>query len=125
MLRGIGRDFEPVHNYRVTLLFNRLLGPDWRAAGLGGLGTDPIVSRFAGPAGEHSLVALNRSGEAKEFQIDVGIANRTYSAAAWNHNADGQLGRREPSVTSSDRKIATVTVPPSSLTALSTSPLGF
>jgi hypothetical protein len=125
MLRGIGRDFEPVHNYRVTLLFNRLLGPNRRAAGLGGLGTDTIVSRFAGPAGDHSLVALNRSGEAKELQIDVGIANRTYAVAAWNHNGDGQLGQHEPSVSSSDRKIATVTVPPSSLTALSTTPLGF
>jgi hypothetical protein len=122
MLCGIGKAFAPTPNYQVTLLFNRVVGRNWKAAKVA-VSADTLASTFAGPGGHHSLVVLNRGREANEVSVDRLEPGRQYRAVAWNEAGDGRLGRL-PQVTADGSGIVPLTVPPSALVALSTRPLG-
>ena len=123
MLCGIGKAFAPLPNYQVTLLFNRLVGRNWKAAQLG-VAADTLVSTFAGPAaaGHHSLVVLNRGRESNDVRVDRLVPGVQYRAVGWNHEGDGRA-ERLPQVTADGSGVVTVTVPPSALVALSTRPI--
>ena len=86
MLCGIGKAFAPTPNYDVTLLFNRLVGRNWKAAQLA-VTADTLASTFTGPGGQHSLVVLNRGRETNDVRVDRLEPGLQYRAAGWNHGA--------------------------------------
>jgi hypothetical protein len=122
MLCGIGKAFAATPNYRVTLLFNRLVGRNWKAAQLAVAG-DTLASTFAGPKDQHALVVLNRGREANDVSVDRLVPGGRYRAVGWNHDDDGAL-RSLAAVTADGSGVVAVTVPPSALVALSTRPFG-
>jgi hypothetical protein len=122
LLCGAAKEFSQSPTYRVTLLFNRLTSPGWRAAGFG-RGSDTLVSVFAGPAGEQSAVALNRGGDPVTIEIDSLKPNGSYFAAVWNRDGQGLISNL-PRLAAAGTGLMKVNVPPSGLVALSTRNLG-
>jgi hypothetical protein len=119
---GAAKQFSQSPTYFMTLLFNRLTSPGWKAAGLG-RAADTLVSVFSGPDGEQSAVVLNRRDEPATVEIEKLEPNGTYSAAVWNRNGKGAINNLER-VTADSDGTTTVNVPPSGLVALSTRSLG-
>jgi hypothetical protein len=122
MISGAGKQFSPTPTYRVTLLFNRLIEPGWKAAGLA-RGPGALVSVFAGPAGEQSAVALNRDDQPKVVQINGLKRDSSYFAAAWNRDGEGTINTLAR-VSTGSNGVARVNVPGSGLVALSTRSMG-
>jgi hypothetical protein len=122
LICGAAKQFSPTPTYRVALLFSRLTRPGWKAAGLG-RATDSLVSVFAGPAGEQSVAALNRSAEPQTVQIDGLKKGGSFFAAVWNRGGNGAINNL-PRVNADANGIARVNVPASGLVALSTRSLG-
>jgi hypothetical protein len=121
MICGARKRFADTPTYRMTVLFNRLVGDNWKADGLG-RGEHTLVSVFKGPTGGQSAVVLNRGAELNAVTIDRLKKNATYFAAVWNRAGDGVIHSRKR-VTTGPNGIAKVNVPPSGLVALSTRPL--
>jgi hypothetical protein len=122
LLCGAAKEFSQSPTYRVTLLFNRLTSPGWKAAGLGRAG-DTLVGVFSGPDGEQSAVALNRGDEPVTVEIDRLTANGSFFAAVWNRDGNGAINNLER-VTAAANGVTRVNVPRSGLVALSTRNLG-
>jgi hypothetical protein len=118
LICGAGKQFSPTPTYRVTLLFSRLVRPGWKAAGLG-RAPDTLVSVFAGPAGEQSVAALNRSDDPQSVRIEGLAKGGSFFAAVWNRAGDGAINNL-PRVTADQEGVAKVNVPASGLVALST-----
>lgn len=114
-------------SYFVTWLFNHLADPGWRAAGLWRSDDKlALVSRFAAPKGvNHSLVALNRAAAPVELHIPDLKSHFPYFAAIWNRHGDPKPGsiHQLKRVPSNDGGVATVTVRPHEMLALSTRPI--
>jgi hypothetical protein len=119
MISGVGKNFAPAHTFRVTKLFNRTVGRNWKATKIG-TAADTLVSVFGGQAsGRQSLLALNRGKETNQLKISKLLPSRRYFAAAWNQGGDGAITQLNP-VTSDENGVVNVAVPPSGLVALST-----
>lgn len=124
LLCGIGRNFDATHNYRVTSLFNKIAGKGSKAAAFG-KGGDVLVSVFALPNGQQSVVVLNRGGRAANLQLTGRrlIPNRSYNRATWNEHGDGHVVTQLPKLAADGNGNTTLTVARQSLVALSTRPL--
>ena len=124
MICGVGRNFDPTPNYRVTALFNKIAGKGSRAAAFG-KGGNILVSVFALPNGQQSAVVLNRGTRPANLQLTGKrlIPNRSYNHASWNQNGDGLVNTQLPKIAADREGNATITVPRLSLVALSTRPL--
>jgi hypothetical protein len=118
MIDAPGKGFDRKATYRVTRLFSHVVDRGWRAAGLGQVG-EVLVSAFAGPRGEHSVVTLNRGREAAQVRVEGLRAGARYSAVLWNRDRDGQLHPLAP-VAADAQGGASVDVPSLGIVALST-----
>jgi hypothetical protein len=107
--------------YRVTRLFNHLVGRGWKATGLG---FDPshsvVASRFAGE-GQQSIVIVNRSDRDLQVVVRGLKPGASYFAADWNRNGSA-ANQKLPPVNANSQKpaAATVTVPKHGVVSLST-----
>ena len=124
MIDTPGNDFARSPTYRVQRLFNHLIGPRWKAAGLNqgwrpGLST--LVAAFAGPGGDQSVVALNRDDSRRAVRIEGLKPGASYFRTLWNKNGKGGL-HDEGQIPADDSGGATVNVPATGLVALSTRP---
>lgn len=117
-------DFERSPVYRVTRLFNHLIGTGWAAAGLGRDDRAGVLSsRFAAPNGsDESVVVLNRGARPQDVRVQGLKAQRQYFAADWNRDGEGTLQPLSP-VTADAGGAATVSVPRHGVVGLSTRPL--
>ena len=110
--------------YRVTRLFNHLIGPGWKAAGIGRDPSRTLLACKFSDGNQESVVVLNRGPKPQQVLVE-GLKSRTpYFAAVWNR--DGTGAPAEPlaaPVTSSVAREATVDVPSRGVVALSTRPL--
>jgi hypothetical protein len=120
MVDAPAAEFKRTPTYRITRLFNHLIGPGWKAAGLGrGAGGTLLASRFAGPNQQESVVVLNRGVRAQQVRVEGLKSQTTYVAVVWNQNGDPTL-QPLPKVVADARGAATITVPQHGLVALST-----
>ena len=122
-------NFRPVSpTYFVTWLFNHLVDPGWKAAGVwrsGDKDEHVLVAKFAAPeGGNHSLVALNR-GSATTLRLAGLKKHFNYFSAVWNREGDTKPGsiRGQKPVPSDAEGNATVVVRRNELVALSTRPI--
>jgi hypothetical protein len=122
LMCGAAKQFSPTPTYFVTLLFGRLVGPGWKAAGLG-RADEALVSVFSGPAGEQSVAALNRLDEMQTLQIEGLEPNGSFFGAVWNRGGKGAINNLKR-LNADSSGIATVNVPASGFVALSTRALG-
>ena len=117
-------DFERSPVYRVTRLFNHLIGTGWAAAGLGRDDRAGVLSSRFSNGSQDSVAILNRGTDARQVVVE-GVKPRTpYFVAVWNR--DGTGGPAEPlaaPITSTAAREATVDVPKNGVVAISTRPL--
>lgn len=114
--------FTRFPTYRVTRLFNHLVGPGWTAAGFGRAAAAGVLgSRFAGPQGAESVVVLN-NGPGQEVRIEGLTKSRRYATADWNADGKGTVRKLGPA-TADAAGTASITVPRHGLVALSSRPL--
>jgi hypothetical protein len=114
--------FDRSPTYRVTRLFNHLVGQDWKADGFGKSGDGTILaSRFKGPAHE-SVAVLNRGSEARQVVVD-GLRPQKYFAADWNQDKKGGPAKERTEPLVPNAHALTLTVPANGIVALSTRPL--
>src|SRR5262245_1967251 len=118
--RGPHGAFHQWPTCEVTRLFNALIGPDWKAAGLGDTTDDAVLAgAFEGPRGGHSLALLNRGRARREVRVEGLRPRRSYTVAIWSADRKGSI-RRPARVVADAAGAATLTVPARGLTALST-----
>jgi hypothetical protein len=113
--------FERSPVYRVTRLFNHLIGTGWTA---GGLGRDDragvLSSRFAAPNGSaESVVVLNKGAQRQDVRVQGLKPKQRYFGANWNRDGKGTIQTLSP-VTADAGGFVTVSVPSRGLVALST-----
>jgi hypothetical protein len=110
--------------YRVTRLFDHVVGRGWKAAGLGRVGAAIIASRFTAPdESDESLLVLNNAAQARSLKIEGLLESHRYFVVDWNRDGRGLLDPRAQ-IQSDATGAATVTVPGHGLAALSTRPPG-
>lgn len=107
--------------YRVTRLFNHIVPPGWKAAGLGrAAGVGVIASKFEAPNQRQEAVAvLNNSAQKRQVRLEGLKPHRNYFRVAWNQDGKGTLAAL-PRIASDAGGAATLNVPPRGLVALST-----
>jgi len=110
--------------YRVTRLFNHLVEPGWKAAGLGRDASRTVLASKFSNGNQESVAILNRGTDARQVVVE-GVKPRTpYFVAVWNR--DGTGGPAEllaAPITSTAAREATVDVPKNGVVAISTRPL--
>jgi hypothetical protein len=113
--------FERSPVYRVTRLFNHLIGTGWSAAGLGRDDRAGVLSsRFAAPNGsDESVVVLNRDAQRQDVRVQGLKAQRRYFGANWNRDGKGTVQTLSPVIADAGGAV-TVSVPSHGLVALST-----
>lgn len=118
------KGFARTPAYRMTRLFNDLVGPDWRADGLARSDDRLLLaSRFSGPGRrDESVVVLNRDRRARKVRVEGLPRGRRFEQAVWNRDGNGSVRRPGP-VTANTSGALTVAVPPRGLVALSTRPV--
>jgi hypothetical protein len=118
------RPFGRSPTYRVTRLFNHLVEPGWKAAGLGRDASRTVLASRFSNGSQDSVAILNRGTDARQVVVE-GVKPRTpYFVAVWNR--DGTGGPAEPlaaPITSTAAREATVDVPKNGVVAISTRPL--
>ena len=126
MIGSPQQQFERTPVYRVTRLFNHLVGFGWRPAGLGrGPGANVLVSKFASPDGAHdSVVVLNNGSQRQDVRVEGLSKSRRYFGADWNRDGKGTNNPLGGPVTTDAAGAALVHVPPHGAVGLSTRPLG-
>jgi len=105
--------------YRVTRLFNHVVPPGWKAAGLG-RSAGVIASKFEGPnQRQEAVVVLNNSAQPRQVRVEGLKPRRNYFRVAWNQDGKGTLATL-PRIASDPGGAATLNVPPRGLVTLST-----
>ena len=122
MIGGPSEQFSRSPLYRVTRLFNHVVPPEWKPAGLGrAAGVGVIASKFEAPNGrQETVVVLNNSAHRREVRLEGLKPGRSYFRVAWNQDGDGKLTSKPRRIASDDRGAATLNVSPHGLVALST-----
>ena len=109
--------------YHVMRLFNGLVDKDWFAGGGDHSGDGLVlVSRFSGPGGGESVVALNRDDRPREVKL-TGLGATRYRRFDWNRGGRGKLDTVGD--TPAPGNSVTVSIPPRGVMALTTRPLVF
>lgn len=111
--------------YRVTRLFNHLVEPGWKAAGLGrAAGGTVLLSKFAG-GGHESVAVLNSAPGASQVRVEGLRPGTRYFGAIWNQDGKGLLHPLRPQtfVDVPASGAATIGVPGRGVVGLSTRPL--
>jgi hypothetical protein len=105
----------------VTRLYNHIVPPGWKAAGLGrAAGVGVIASKFEGPnQRQEAVVVLNNSAQQRQVRLEGLKPRRNYFRVAWNQDGKGALAAL-PRLASDASGAATLNVPPRGLIALST-----
>jgi hypothetical protein len=120
MIGSSAGGFRRWPTYRVTRLFDHVVGRGWKAAGLGRVEGGMIASRFTAPdESDESVLLLNNTTGPRSLKIEGLLENQRYFVVDWNRDGRGLLDPR-PQIQSDATGAATVTVPGHGLVALST-----
>jgi hypothetical protein len=114
---GAAKDEFPLKpGYYMLQLFTHTIEPGWHAVKIDGKAQGCIVSAARGPAGDITVLALNKSNVPRQITI-AGLSDNTYSAVTWNQEGDGRICRAE---VANQSGVYFVTLPPIGMTALTT-----
>lgn len=107
--------------YRVTRLFNHVVPPGWKAAGLGrAAGAAVIASKFQAPNGrQESVVVLNNTAQRRQVRLGGLKPQSSYFRVAWNQDGHDALTSL-PRISTDARGAARLDVAAKGLVALST-----
>ena len=121
MIGASSEQFSRSPVYRVMRLFNHVVPPGWKAAGLGrAAGVGVIASKFEAPnQRQEAVVVLNNSARQQQVRVEGLKPHRNYFRVAWNQDGKDALAKL-PRVASDAGGAVTVNVSPRGLVALST-----
>jgi hypothetical protein len=111
--------------YWLLRLFTATTEPGWRVLGVPGFSGTKLVTAYAGPMGQYTVVGLDRagaqlndaSGAAVPYSIGGLPANVTFRLVVWNADGGGTLSDGAP-VTTDARGVAAFSVPQHAVFAL-------
>ena len=122
---GPAPDFELRPCYWLLRLFTATAEPGWRVVGVPGASGGRLVTAYAGPMGQFSVIGLDRaggqlndgSGAPVSYSIGGLPAQTTFRLVLWNADGSGTLSSG-PRVTTDALGVATFAVPQHAVFAL-------
>lgn len=121
-LRSASTGFATTPTFRVESLFSHAIPPGFKAVGLGRNGEE-TVSKFVGPKGQSTVMALNGNSTSRSVKITGLQPGAAYHAAVWNRDGKGSVNH-EVAVTVNKSGTVTIPVPSMGVVALTTQQLG-
>ena len=115
--------------YHVLRLWTSTVKPGWSVLGVNGSSGSKLVTAYAGPQGQLTLIGLDTAGAqlngASDTQVTYRLAGlepgTQFRLLVWNRNGDGRTVAADPVVVDA-HGVATVTAPLQSVFALTTLP---
>lgn len=124
---GAAPEFELRPCFHLLRLFTATTEPGWRGVGVPGMSGAKLVTAYAGPFGQFTVIGLDRRGgqlnDDTGAPVPYGIAglppSTTFRLVTWNRDGSGQL-LTEGGVRTDAAGVAWLTVPQHAVWALTT-----